>query len=212
MSLDLGELATFPMAEDDWVETVLIGGIVTLAGLFLFIPLLAVYGYMVDAMRGAVEGETEPPALEDWGDLLLDGLKAYVIMIVFQIPAMVIGGGVLLVFSLIGAGMESGAVAGLGFILGFGLWMLLALLAGYVGIAGVTNFAVEGTFGAAFDVDRLRTLALSKQWVLATAFYIGMSFVVSIVGMLIITYPFAFFYLFSATGRAFGEAFVEATA
>lgn len=210
--MDLGDLATFPTTEDDWVETVLIGGIVTLAGMFLFIPLLAVYGYMIEAMRGAVEGESEPPALDNWGDLLLDGLKAYVIILVFQIPAMVIGGGVLLVFSLIGVGLDSGAVAGIGFFLGFGLWMLLSLLAGYIGIAGVTNFAIEGSFGAAFDVDRLRTLAFSKQWVFATAFYIGMSIVASVAGILIITYPFAMFYMFSATGRAFGEAFAEATA
>lgn len=209
--MDFERLAKFPLQdEDDWIVTVLIGGALVFFG-FLFVPMLIVYGYMVDVMRGAVEGETEPPAFGDWGDLIVDGVKAFVVILAYQIVPAVVGGGLLVLFLLIGMGADSGALSFLGFFLGFGAWGVLSLVFGYVGMAAVVNFAVEDEIGAAFDLETLRTVVTSKDWLMAWAFYFGISLVAGVVGSLGITYPFASFYALSSGGRAFGEAFASAT-
>lgn len=205
------DVAKFPVQdEDDWILTVLIGGVLVFLG-FLFVPILLVYGYMVGVMRGGVEGDAEPPRFEAWGDLLVDGTKAFVVVMVYQIVPAVVGGGLLALFVLIGVGVESGAITMLGIVLGGGLWAILAVAFGYVGMAGVVNFAVEDEIAAAFDLATLKTVATSKDWLVAWAVYIALTFVAGLVGSLGITYPFASFYALSAGSRAFGEAFASAT-
>lgn len=205
------DLATFPLQdEDDWILTVLIGGGLVFFG-FLFVPILLVYGYMVEVMRGGVAGDAEPPRFEAWGDLLVDGTRAFVVVMAYQIVPAVVGGGLLALLVLIGVGSESGAITILGIVLGGGLWAVLAFAFGYVGMAGVVNLAVEDEIGAAFDIDTLGTVATSKDWLVAWAVYLALTFVAGIVGSLGITYPFASFYALSAGSRAFGEAFASAT-
>lgn len=211
--MNFEDIATFPMEDDDWIVTVLIGGALTFVGFFLFFPILATLGYVVDVMRGAVAGETEPPAFDDWGGLFVDGVKAFVILMVYQLPAMVIGGGLFVgSWLLLLTGSEAGFGLGfLGWLLALGVWSVLGLVFSYVGMAGVVNFAVEDSIGAAFDIGTLKTVVLSGDWLFAWGFYIAMSFVAGIVGMLGITYPFAVFYAYAVGGRAFGEAFAAAT-
>lgn len=211
--MNFGDTLTFPMEDDDWIVTVLIGGALAFFGIFLLIPLFAVYGYMIEVMRGAVEGETEPPAFENWGDLFVDGIKGFVIVIAYQIVPMIVGGGILLLSTLLFAtGSDAGVGLGaLGYVLGFGAWGILGLVFGYVGMAGLVNFAVEDSLGAAFDVGTVKAVALSKEWLVAWAYYVGISIIASIVGSIGITAPFAQFWALSAGGRAFGQGYAAAT-
>lgn len=208
--MDFGELATFPMEDDDWLVKTLIGGVLVFLG-FLFVPVLAVWGYAVETMRGAVAGETGPPEFDDWGALIVDGLKAWVVLLVYQIIPAVVGIALFVVFGLAGAGTDSAGLGFLGFFLGLAVWTLLSLVFGYFAMVGVVNFAVEGSLGAAFDVGTVRSVALSSDYLMAWVFYIAISIVMSVVGSLIVTYPFAAFYGLVATSRAFGEAYASVT-
>ncbi len=67
---------TYPMEDDDWTVTVLIGGGLSLLS-FLIVPAILVYGYLVQAIRKRADGATQPPGFEDWGELLVDGVKAW---------------------------------------------------------------------------------------------------------------------------------------
>jgi hypothetical protein len=213
--MNFGDLAKFPMQdEDNWIITVVIGGVLILLGVFV-IPTLAVYGYMMEVMRGAASGETEPPEFDDWGTLIVDGLKAAIVMFVYQIPAGVIGGIVLLISTaLLATGSDAGAGLGiLGWLIGLGVWMFLSIVFSYFGSVGVVNMALEGSFGAAFSVGTIISVSTSGSWIKAWVFLIGLSFVSGMVASLTggLAYPFTSFYTLSAGGRALGEAFVAET-
>lgn len=47
----LESVIQYPMERDDWVKTVLIGGVLIFFS-FLLIPLFVVYGYLVRAIQG----------------------------------------------------------------------------------------------------------------------------------------------------------------
>lgn len=79
----LEEALSYPHRDDSW-RTVLTGGGLTFFG-FLILPLFVVYGYVVHVLRSAALGEEEAPPFDDWGELLVDGLKALVIYLAYGI-------------------------------------------------------------------------------------------------------------------------------
>lgn len=210
--MNLGDIATFPTKSDDWLVTVLIGGVLTFLG-FLLLPLFVVWGYFVRVMRGGVQGETESPSFDDWGELLKDGVLAVVIMSVYQIvPMVVLVALATLSSGLMAVGGEGGAAAGfVGLLLSYGVYFVLFLAFLYVGAAGVVNYAREGSVGAAFDFGVIKPVVTSKEWAVSFLFYVGMMVAANVAGILIVTAPFASFYALAASSRAFGEAFAEAT-
>jgi hypothetical protein len=213
--MSLERIAKFPMQdEDEWIMTVIIGGVLMLLGAFL-IPALIAWGYVVEVMRGGVEGTEKPPQFERYGDLLVDGLKAQVVLFVYQIPSFVVGGG-LFVLSMLFFLSGTDAGVGLGFIgvlLSGLVWTVTSLVFGYFGMAGVVNMAVEDSIGAGFDVSTIKTVTFSGEWVKAWLYFLVVYTVGTMVGSLAggIGSPFGAFYGLSAGGRAFGEAFASLT-
>lgn len=155
----------YPTEREDWVATVLIGGALTLFS-FLVIPGIVVTGYVVAALRGRVAGEPAPPAWGDWGDLLVDGLKAWVVAAVYGVVPTLVA---VAVFGSSLAAMASGsdlgvAVGVLG--LGFGslFWLVLALVFFYPLPASLANLAVTGRLGGAFDIDTVRAVVATRAY------------------------------------------------
>lgn len=206
---------TYPMERDDWLKTVLIGGVLTFFG-FLLIPLFVVYGYVVETIRTSIDGERAPPAFEDWGSLLVDGLKAWVIGLVYLlVPAVVawvtVGGA----FVAMATGGRAGAAAGVaGLVGGLVLSGVLALLFGYVGVAGLVNFAHERRFGAAFDIGAIRDVVLSVDyavaWLISVALFVVGGIVASIPLVGFVLGPFVWFYVAVVAGRLWAGAYVDA--
>ncbi|MFB6224756.1 MAG: DUF4013 domain-containing protein [Haloarcula sp.] len=199
---------TYPQEDDDWLTTLAIGGGLTLLGV-LFIPILPVYGYLVSAIRERAAGATQPPQFEDWGELFVDGVKAFGISVVYMliptiVAGVVIGGSVISMMTGTRAGVGAGMAGLLG---GFLLSTVLSLVFGYVAVAAIIHFACTGDLGAAFDVGTLRQLALSSEyataWLVSVALFVGAGIVVNLfnvipfIGSLIagIASPFATFYM-----------------
>ncbi|MFB6149135.1 MAG: DUF4013 domain-containing protein, partial [Halobacteriales archaeon] len=140
----IGEALRYPLERDPWERLLLIGGVLMLFG-FLFIPLLLVYGYIVRVIKDRLEGADQPPAFGEWESLLIDGLKAFLIGVVYLfIPVVVgmltVGGSV----AAIAAGGRAGAAAGVaGLVVGFGLSVVLSLIFGYVAVAALSHLADE---------------------------------------------------------------------
>ena len=122
-------------------------------------------------------GETlaYPTSDDDWSELLLDGLKAALVGLVFMVVPLVVGavtvGGSLLTLA---TGTRSGAAAGLARLLGgLALSGVLALVFGYFAVVGVVAFAREDQMGAAFDLGRLFDVGLDADyavpWLLSLA-------------------------------------------
>jgi hypothetical protein len=167
--------------EEQWVKTVLIGGILSLLGV-LIVPTFLVLGYLVRVVRGTMHDDEQPPAFDEWGDLFVDGLKAFVVTFVYGlvpglIVTVVIGGSI---FSFVaGGGSESASLVGLGMVgllVGGLLAFVLGLLAAYVIPAAVAAFAETIGLGAAFSIGELRPVLTSGTY--ATAWGYGLAIIV----------------------------------
>lgn len=101
---------TYPKDGPDAAKTILIGGVLTLLGVFL-IPIALVTGYVVRVIRAVNGGDRRPPVFDDWGRLFVDGIKGMAVMLLyFVIPAIVLGIAVT-VASLVGSARIGAAVA-----------------------------------------------------------------------------------------------------
>lgn len=215
----IADAITYPTEDDEWLKTVLIGGVLSIFG-FLLIPTILVYGYVVRVLRHSLAGEAAPPRFDDWGGLLVDGLKAAVVGFVYMlIPAAVgavaVGGSL----AAIATGSRSGAAAGLGALaLGALLTFVLALLFGYVAVVAVVNFAHEGDLGAGFDVGTIKHVALSGDyavpWALSVAVFVGAGLVVGVLNVVPIlgtlVGAFVLFYAQVAAARLWADGYAAA--
>lgn len=142
---ELGEVMGLVFKDPDWVNHVLIGTGCFL-GSFLFFPLFAFFGYRLRIIRQQWKkpNRTTLPTWDDFGELIVDGLKWWVCILM---PAMII---MLTIGVVIGASIAVGASAGkgsagqtvgiVGAILGYAL-----LLIGMLGMAYVTP-AIEEVY------------------------------------------------------------------
>lgn len=173
---------------EDWVKTVLIGGVLSLLSA-LIIPTFLVIGYLLRVLRATMRGDEEPPVFDDWGDLAVDGLKGFVIgFVYFLIPAIVVGIAVFL--GIAGAvagggsdtaGLFGGFVALVGALVGF----VLTLFAAYVTPAALANYAETDRLGSAFSYGDLKPVLFSGKYATAWLYGFAVIFVAGIVSGLL---------------------------
>lgn len=206
---------TYPMESDEWLVTVLIGGVLTFLS-FLVVPMFLVSGYLVRAIRANLDGEPEPPTFGDWGELLVDGLKATVIGFVYMLVPLIVmsvtvGGAVV----AMATGGDAGAAIGIGgMLVGLLLTFVLTLLFGYLSAVGIVNFAREGRFGAAFDVDVLRDVGFDMGFAVPYLVSVGVLVVAGIVASIpvigFVLGVFVSFYALIVAARLWTDGFTEA--
>ena len=198
------------MQDDDWIRTIVIGTVLTFAS-FLVIPVFLVYGYLLRVLDRGSRGVAEPPVFDEWEDLLVNGVKMFAVVFLYQLVPMVV---LLLVafIGIIGLG-DAGAV---GIIIGL-LVLGVYTLAVYFLPAALTNMAREGTFSAAFDFDTIRAGAFSGEYLVGLVVAVAVGVVGGIVAglfSLLIVGLFLFFYVqvvtFYIAGSGFGRG-IEAT-
>jgi hypothetical protein len=212
----IDEAFTYPTNRDDWLMTVLIGGVLSFLG-FLLLPMFIVYGYVVQVIRGTIDGDEDPPVFEEWGDLFVEGLQAWLIGLVYMIIPLVVG-GILVggsMIAMVTGGRAGAGIGAAGFLGGFLLTAVLMLVFGYLAVAAIVHFARAERFGAAFDIDAVRTLAMDADFAVA--------WVLSLVGLLVagviagiplvgwLVAPFAYFYALVVAGRLWAGGYREAT-
>jgi hypothetical protein len=220
MNVDIETLVKYPMESDEWVKTVAIGGVAIIFS-FLVVPWFLVAGYVVRAIRAGMDGAEKPPVFDEWGDLLKEGFVAGIIGLVYQIVPIIVlsvfvGGSVL----AMATGSEAGAGIGMVGLLG-GLFVgwVLALVFGYVGFAGVANYAKEGNFGAGFDFGVISDVVTSRAYLMAWVYVIALNLVAAVVVGLLNVVPilggivgaFVIFYALVIAGWLWGNGFAEAT-
>ncbi|GAB6861836.1 DUF4013 domain-containing protein [Haloplanus litoreus] len=215
MAIDLERLVRYPANDDDWVRTLLVGGLLTALSV-LIVPAFLLYGYLLRVLReGMVEGE-EPPGFDDWGVLLRDGVVAFLIVLVYQfvpllVAALTVGGSVLAILT----GSDVGVGVGLfGLLAGLALSAVLALIFGYVTLIGVANYAHEGEVGAAFDTTVLRAVALdgayAVPWLYGVSLLLVANVVAGLLGFVPVVGVFVVFYAQVAAAWIWGKGFADA--
>lgn len=81
------EAVNYPRNSDDATTTILIGGVLGVLSV-LVIPTVLVAGHLVRVLRESMD-ET-PPVFDEWGDLLVDGLKVAVVAFAYSLLAIVV--------------------------------------------------------------------------------------------------------------------------
>ena len=215
----LREALVFPRSDDDWLETVLIGGVLSLLGVLL-VPAIFVNGYLLRVMGAAVRVEENAPRFEDWGDLFVDGLLVWVVELVYVgLPTVflvfVVGSFTLVtsVSSSAGAGPTPWTTAGAGLVVAVVLLAvvgILLLLAAFLLPAALANFARTGDVGAAFHLRTVAGAAFTGEYVIAVLLAIGVSVVLGLVGSVLsvmVVGFFVLFYLQVVVYHLFGQGF-----
>ena len=222
----LEDTLRYPWNGEKKAETILVGGLLTLLGV-LFVPILFVYGYLVRVIRDVSAGHDDaPPVFENWGDLLVDGLVAFLISLVYAlVPAVAVA---LAVLSFVvpvtvvegpGAGGGSGGLAAGGLLLALLVGSVtLVLLVGalYLLPAAIAAYAVTGRAGAAFSPSTLRAVGTDGNYAMAVLIAVLIGIVAQIVGGIVaatvvgaLLVPFVTFYGNVASAYAIGTGVRE---
>lgn len=212
------ESLSYLRTSDDWVKTVVIGGLLTLLGVFV-VPMVLVAGYLVRVLRATMHGDETPPRFDDWGSLAGDGVRAFVIALVYGlVPAVLIGVTAALAGLAAGPGPRSGLVVGGVAFVGGLFALVVGLLAAYVLPAAVANYAEQGSVRAGFAVGDLRPVLTSGTYATAWAMGFVVVFGAAVVTALLNVVPllgtvvgaFVSFYAITAAyyivGHAWGDA------
>lgn len=204
---------------DDWVKTLLIGGVLGLLSVLL-VPVFVTYGYLMRVLRIRMEGDDDVPAFDGWSEMTVDGFKAFAISFVYGIVPTVLASVFVVagVFGLAGAG-DSGVIAGIGgvtLLFGALLAVVLGLVALYVTPAALANYAETDRMSAAFAFGQLRPVLTSGTYLTAWAYAALVGFagsiavgLVSATGVGAVVAPFVWFYVSVAVAFIFGTAWGE---
>jgi hypothetical protein len=146
--MDFGNMVgdSFAYAKDavigKWMQWLLL----IIATLLLCLPLL---GYSLKVLRG----EKPAPEVNDWGTLFIDGIKYFIVSLIWAIPCIILF--VLLLGTLIGAIATMDTAAMIAFISGaivsFIVLVIVAIVTGLLATIGIIRFARTGSMGEAFN-------------------------------------------------------------
>ena len=83
--MDITRALSFPFDDEDWIVKFVVGSLMSVVGVFL--P-----GYQVNVARNVIRGKKRPlPGMDNIGEVVADGLMAFIAGFVYAIPGLVIG-------------------------------------------------------------------------------------------------------------------------
>lgn len=207
----LEEALLYPWNDGDSGTTLIGGGILTLLSP-LVVPALLVLGYTLRVVETVLDGDDEPPVFEGWSGLLVDGLKAAIVLLVYVVLPLAIGAAVLVaVAGAAGVPFRGGppstgglALGGLAFVLAL-LLAGLALLVWYLAPAALVHLGRTRRLGAAFAFGQVRDLAeasaFGSMWLLSVGVFAANAVVLLVLnaaGIGVVLSGFVSFYAFVA--------------
>lgn len=152
---DLKENVTFVFQDSEWVKKTLIGALLGIVPVLNFVTA----GYGLAVIKNIRDERS--PALPNWGEnfgkYFIDGLIMVVISLIYALPGLVLAG----ILSAIGSAGDRGFGSFMGVLVA-----LFGLLYGVVMIfwvqGAIINYAVDGVFGAAFALQKIRDLVVKN--------------------------------------------------
>jgi hypothetical protein len=91
MFLDIGDVISDSMRypTTNWNRVVGLGLLFLVS--FLIIPLFFALGYLFRVIKASLAGSEELPEFEEWGEMFVEGLKVFLVYILYLLPAIIIG-------------------------------------------------------------------------------------------------------------------------
>ncbi|MFB6160830.1 MAG: DUF4013 domain-containing protein [Haloferacaceae archaeon] len=227
----LGEALSYPRDDEDLVRPYLIGSVLVLCSFIVGVTLIPLYGYLLQVLDDGRTGNRGLPAFEDWETLIIDGLKVFVVNLIYTgIPSIVlsaVGGFIFFVVAIAGfaVGGDGGGGGGALFLVVLlvgGLVTLLAfvflLVASVMLPAALARMVVEDDFSAALDVRRVFRIAKDGDYLVAVVLAIvvgaGFSMVGGTLSIVLVGIPillYGFMVVFHLYGQAYARAVENAT-
>jgi hypothetical protein len=213
--MDIGKAFGFVFEDEEWVSKVLIGGLIFLIPL---IGQIAVLGYSLKVAQNVMQGSPRPlPAWSEFGDHLMRGFYAFVIQIVYSLPAIILAGifGCLIISASAAAGRNSErAGAGIG-LLGtclFPLIIIVGIASALLSYPAIGRYLATNSLGEAFKFGDViaNVRAHLGAWLMLLVVSILASFVGGLgsiacgVGLL-----FTYFYAYCVIGFALGQTLMQ---
>ena len=89
--MEYGKAFTFITEDKDWVSKALMGVVFTVLIPVFGIGLILLAGWAIAIARGVIRGQAEPlPDWSEFGQMFVDGLKGFIVVIVWYIPLWVL--------------------------------------------------------------------------------------------------------------------------
>lgn len=168
--------------------------------IILILAMIAIYGYLFRVIKASLADINELPNFDDWGGMLVDGVKILVVNIIygllFGLISLIPLGIMFLAIILLGApfyGISSVSDPANFLGAGFAFWVfyllyfivyliliLLMLLATILVPVAIANMAYRDDFGAAFNFSELRKKIESIRWGKAIVWAIAIYFVITL--------------------------------
>jgi hypothetical protein len=222
----LDEALSYPRDDDDPLMAFLIGSGIVLVSFIIGVTIIPLYGYLLQVFDDGRTGAPGLPEFEDWETIIVDGLKFFVLNLLYTgIPGFVLGTVVAVTFFFIAIG---GFAVGADGTSGGGAFVLVVLLVGglvalvalVLVIAGslllpaaVGRMRVEDEFSAALDVRAVFDVARNGDYLVAVVLAWIVGFVFTLVGgllsIVLIGLP-VLVYGFMVTFHLYGQAYARA--
>jgi hypothetical protein len=207
--MDIGKAFSFPFEDEQWVASILIGGLLSL------IPILGqilLIGYTLETARNVAAGNPRPlPKWNNFGDKLSLGFGGFVIALGYALPLIILGTLLVCVTGALGgaAGNDDAAAALVGglFLCIFPLILLLALVLAPFVLAAQVRYLQSSSIGEAFNLGAV--IATVRQdlggWLVLWLLSILCGLVGSLGSAIIIGFIFTYPYSQAVFGHLMGQ-------
>lgn len=163
------DILNYPRTGDEAARTIILGGLLVLLSV-LVVPAILLVGYILRVLRSSAADEQQPPVMDDWQELFVNGLRGTVVSLVYGLLPLI--GVAVAVGGVITIGADFGVLGALWVLIGGLLWLGLTIAVAYVVPAALANVADQGTIGAGFDWERLSPALRSEAY--ASAWLVGL--------------------------------------
>jgi hypothetical protein len=217
----LEEALSYPREDDDPLMPFLIGSGILLVSFVVGVTIIPLYGYLLQVFDDGRTGGRGLPEFEDWETLIVDGLKFFVLNLLYTgIPGVVLGvvASLTVFATLFGGFLDQGAGAFVLVVLLIGgLVSLVALglvIAGSLMLpAAIGRMRAEGEFSAALDVREVFAVARTSDYLVPVVLAWVVGFVFTMVGgllsIILIGIPILV-YGFMVTFHLYGQGYAQA--
>lgn len=192
--MEIGEIISdsikYPSAA--WTKVVILG-VILIIPIVNFIGL----GYLFRIIKATFAGIDELPDFDEVGELFIDGIKIFIVGLIYAIPVFIIAA---IIGALLSFGSQSAYYTGdfTGFqlftiITGYAIYFIVAIIIGLVEYMAIANMALyEGELGAAFKfsevLDRISMIGWGKYigWYIIMVLLAMVAGAISVLTMIII--------------------------
>lgn len=207
--MDLGKAFSYVFDDEQWVSSILIGGLI------FFIPIigqLALLGYMLEAARNVAAGNPRPlPQWNNFGEKLSLGFGGFVVALVYSLPFILVTLALICfpVLAAISARSEEAAavrvLGSLGCIIP--LIIVLSIVIQPVLLAALVRYLQTGSLSEAFRFAEVITMVRADlgSWVVLWLLSLLCGFIASLGSAVVIGIIFTYPYSQAVFGHLMGQ-------